>query len=32
VVEDGDPVADAHHDLHVVLDQQDRQAEVRAER
>ena len=31
VVEDGDPVADAHDDPHVVLDQQDRQAEVAAQ-
>ncbi len=30
VVEDGDPVADAHHDPHVVLDEQDRQAELAA--
>jgi hypothetical protein len=26
-----DPLGDAHHDLHVVLDQEDRQAEVVAE-
>ena len=28
VVEDRDPVADAHDDPHVVLDEQDREAEV----
>ena len=28
VVEDGDPVADAHDHPHVVLDEQDRQAEL----
>ena len=31
VVEDRDPVADPHHQLHVVLDQQDREAEVPAQ-
>ena len=31
VVEDGDPVADAHDELHVVLDEQDREPEVAAE-
>ena len=29
VIEDGDPVADAHDDAHVVLDEQDRQARAR---
>ena len=32
VVEHGDPIADAHHHLHVVLDQQDRDAELVADR
>ena len=31
VVEDGDPVADAHDHPHVVLDEQDRQAELAPE-
>ena len=31
MVEDGDPVADAHHDLHVVLDEQDREPEACSE-
>ena len=31
VVEDGDPVADPHDQLHVVLDEQDREAEVAAQ-
>ena len=31
VVEDGDPLADAHHHLHVVLDQQDGQLELVAQ-
>src|SRR5512143_4005333 len=31
VVDDLDPLADAHHDLHVVLDEQDREPELVAQ-